>query len=499
MVEWALRHGNAIVLFLVVALGAFLRVFQIGDESLWLDEGLALFHARRSPGELWTSLQHDVHAPPYFLALKLWIALFGSAEASVRSLSAVAGVVGIVAVFVLGRDIAGRKVGLAAAALIAVSPFHVYYSQEARQYALFFLFAVLSMHGFWRAVVRRGASAWYAYYIVATVSMLYLHFNGVFLVFGQAVYVLARALLSGVTKVEFRRLVAGWAFGLVILIPLGVLTYHQISGFGQEALFSRVPEPGAETLWATLKLFSGDDGVGLRDGLGPLTFLFAGVLLLGLWQRRAVGAIELENEAGSARSGDRAAAMMLITWAAAAVLAPFVVSMVSENVYRYKTAIPSLGAVVLLVALGTMALRPRALRWAVLLLLLALPAPVLAKQFATNTKEGWREATRFVEARARPGATIVVDTPGISQVMSYYQRRSDLKIVKVNDHVLEDLGEAVEDATDLWLIFSHQSLPPEAVLKEANRAYRGSESEGERGRDWTGKRFRRIAIVRLLR
>jgi uncharacterized membrane protein len=86
----------------------------------------------------------DFHPPFYYFALKTWIDVFGANEVGARSLSIILGLATIFVVYLIGKTIKNRKVGLLSAALLATSGLHVYYSQEARMYILStFLVALL--------------------------------------------------------------------------------------------------------------------------------------------------------------------------------------------------------------------------------------------------------------------------------------------------------------------------------------------------------------------
>ncbi len=127
------RHAPIIV---ILALAAALRLFQIGAQSLWYDEGNSARIAERSLALIIAGAAGDIHPPLYYMLLKVWRAIFGESEAALRSLSAAFGVGAVAFAYAAGRDLFGRPTGLIAAALLAVAPFAVYYGQEARMYAM---------------------------------------------------------------------------------------------------------------------------------------------------------------------------------------------------------------------------------------------------------------------------------------------------------------------------------------------------------------------------
>src|SRR5207249_1779294 len=136
------------VLLAAIAVAAFLRFDQLGAPSYWLDEilgdQLATHHAATAPWWRWiTGLEHE-HGPLYY-ATQLAARVAGHDEWSGRLPAALFGLAAIPLVFFAGRELGGWAAGIAAAIVLAVSPLYVYYSREARPYALLMLLAALML------------------------------------------------------------------------------------------------------------------------------------------------------------------------------------------------------------------------------------------------------------------------------------------------------------------------------------------------------------------
>jgi mannosyltransferase len=155
---------------LVVALA--LRVWGLQAQSFTMDEVSELRIAKESPAAI--IVESDGFPPFYHLLLHRWLPVFGG-DSSARWLSVVCGLVTVWAMWRLGRLIGGTAVGLIAAALLATSPIHVYYSQEARAYALFFLLAVIAIWLFLRARSSDTPRDW-TWFGAASVLGLYTHY-----------------------------------------------------------------------------------------------------------------------------------------------------------------------------------------------------------------------------------------------------------------------------------------------------------------------------------
>jgi mannosyltransferase len=142
------QRATPFLLLAIVALGGFLRFYQIGSKGLWLDESFSVWLGWQPVGEILSWLVNiDQHPPLYYTLLHLWMAL-GDDAAAVRALSALLGTLTIPVVYLLSRRLADDddKVGLLAALILAVSPFHVRFAQEARMYTLLTLNVSLALY-----------------------------------------------------------------------------------------------------------------------------------------------------------------------------------------------------------------------------------------------------------------------------------------------------------------------------------------------------------------
>lgn len=199
------RRGSstlyAAALAAVLVLAAFLRFYDLGEESLWEDElmSLSFVSAEDARGVVEFVHTSDVHPPLYYLVLHYSRALFGESEAALRLPSVVAGLLAVGVVYLLGRRLYSRAEGLAAALLVAVAWWPVYYSQDARSYSLLLLLSALSAFFWWgcfgRLEERPGRlPPWEAVgYVASAAALCYTHYFGVLLVALQGATLLALA------------------------------------------------------------------------------------------------------------------------------------------------------------------------------------------------------------------------------------------------------------------------------------------------------------------
>lgn len=161
----ALGRGERIGLVVLTLLAFWLRWHGLADEPLWFDELLTWRRAAAPPAALVADAFAGAHYPLYFLVAAGARALLGDSVVALRAPSVLFGTLAVPLAFLVGRDLAGRTAGLAAAVLLALSPFAVTYAQEARPYAMAMLLVLLALHGQVRLAVRPAPrlGAWAAW------------------------------------------------------------------------------------------------------------------------------------------------------------------------------------------------------------------------------------------------------------------------------------------------------------------------------------------------
>ncbi len=135
---------SALALIIVLA-ALYLRVHNLGTQSLWNDEGNSFVQATRSFADIAANAARDIHPPGYYMLLAVWRQLTGDTEFALRSLSAFASVLTVAFTYAIGRRLFGAFAGLVAALFVTLNTFNIYYAQEARMYALLALWSAASL------------------------------------------------------------------------------------------------------------------------------------------------------------------------------------------------------------------------------------------------------------------------------------------------------------------------------------------------------------------
>jgi mannosyltransferase len=175
----------------LTALGLAVRFASLGVQSYHHDEVITAM--RVIPGSFTEMLGEvkgsESNPPLYYVLAWGWAKAFGTGEVGLRSLTALFGAATVPVAFLIGRELASNRAGLIGAALVAVSPMLIWYSQEARSYALLVFFGALALLFFVRAL-RTGDGRDLGLWALASALALCSHYFAVFAVAIEAVWLL---------------------------------------------------------------------------------------------------------------------------------------------------------------------------------------------------------------------------------------------------------------------------------------------------------------------
>lgn len=188
----ALAPNKAI--WLIVLIGGLLRFYRFDALSLWVDEGLSVLF-QRLPWDtvLGFNGAYDTHPPLYYVLSKAaaWVAPELTAG---RLVSVIAGTLTLPILYALARRLIGGWGGLIATSVLAISPLHIWYSQEARPYAVALLAVALSFLAL-IACFQAPNWRWAALYGLAISFSLYTDLSTLYAIAPQGIvliYMLAK-------------------------------------------------------------------------------------------------------------------------------------------------------------------------------------------------------------------------------------------------------------------------------------------------------------------
>lgn len=354
----------------VLLLALALRLGRLPFQPLWADEGYSVYFAGLDMWSLIQATAADIHPPLYYFLLKGWMALFGAGDFGLRLLSVCLGVATVAFGYALAARLAGPRVAVLASLLLAVSPFHVYYSQEVRMYALACLLAVAStlfmrrvLDGWLPAEENADAAApssvnggllALVLYIITTTLALYSLYYAVFIPVAQTLFALA---VLG----RRWRLVARWlalqGVLVVLYLPWATLAFDALTRYvaGKVAIESYA---ALDPLTFAMQVFA---ALALGVPSAGRAWLSLGALpVIGLAVLGALGLPRGNDDEGGGKRASRDARLL----AATLVLAPVVLGYLVNLLWPFSPTgfqrlfLFCLPFFTILVALGVLRLIP---------------------------------------------------------------------------------------------------------------------------------------------
>lgn len=233
------------MIYLVLFLALILRLFNL-NQSLWLDEAINVV-AAKSYGlkELITQYSlGDYHPPLFHPFLWLWIKIFGSSEIAVRLPSVIFGCLTVWFTYLIAEEIISKRhpefisgsfvnspqksikmpkqvrhdelkvknIPLIAAFFMAIAPYNIYFSQEARMYALEGFLGTAAIYFFFRILKKDSFFNWAGYTIFITLA-IYIDYFGFFIPLVPLVFLLTK-------KTKGLKLLKGWLISTFISVIL---------------------------------------------------------------------------------------------------------------------------------------------------------------------------------------------------------------------------------------------------------------------------------------
>jgi mannosyltransferase len=468
------------VVVVLMLLAAGLRLYGIGRQSLWVDEGYTAYLARLTPVGYVENVLHTVRnilPPLYFALLHYWTALVGSSETTLRLPSAVAGVLAVPVLYALVSRCFDRTAGLLAATALTLSVFHLHYSQEARMYELLALLSLVSLYLLVR-LVQQGRPWQLVALAVTDALVVYTHHYGVLLLVAEGAWIGLLAVGGDLPKGIGRRWLVSRVVLAVLVLPWVLIFVDQVHKVSE---YPWLPPTTARSVYDVLVYFAGT----------PWCLAALGVLALaGLPARRGLPGRLLARRGLTA--DDRGYLLLWLAFVLPLGLA-FGYSVTVSPVFGQKYLIASAAAFLALAAVGARELPGRVFPAVALLAALAVATPQALHEYRDVTKEQWREATAYVESGAVPGDLVLFNAGyGLQNGYGFYARRTDLVTTAFpvgsgefatlpTPDQLAGLARLVAGHPHAWIVYSQS---PDHAASIAERL--ASLSTGGECRDFVG-------------
>jgi mannosyltransferase len=432
------QRPEELSMLLLCLAALLLRLWKIGDESLWQDEGFSVYISRFSIPFILQSLSYEFHPPLYYAILHFCLS-FADSEAWIRGISVAAGVLTIPCIYYLGKELLSAKAGLISAFLLAFSPLHIEYCREARPYSLFCFLFTLSMLLFIRTM-NTGRDRTIVLYCVATLAAVWTEFTGLFLLPIQAFVLLARK-----EKLERR-----WVSILAIITFLSAPVIW--------AFFARLLDLRTKLFWIPRQ-------TPMQDIMQIMDAFMTGSGARSYW----VALMLLPPIMWLIFSRFRLCRDVTIMW----LLLPNLVFMLLSfwrPLFLVRQLLFTLPPFLLLMGGGMALLLQEKKKAAALLLLAALLIPAalgLGSLYGSLHKENWRALAAAVKEKGRAGDGMLFASEYPSYVFRYYYRNMHgTPAYRSLDHEADDrmLRCCLDGLERVWVVAYLKHDPDPAIV-----------------------------------
>ena len=397
------------ILLLILAAAAALRLHEIDRLSFWFDESASVHFGRLDPLDMWG---RDTHPPLYYLLIHFWL-LGGDSETWLRLLSLLFSLGTLVGTYFAGRTLGGARVGLVAAALLALAGFELRFAQEARMYAMLGCAAAWALSGLMpllldpKSAFAPAARRHWRNYVLGSVLAVWSHNMGFLWPVATTVAVLPVFWPEATRRQLALRWLKANLIVVVLWLPYWPWLLHQagvvLSGF-------HLKQPSLNRLADDLSWIY----FGIRKPAEAWQFAGIALGVVAL----ALGVLALRRRIG--------AALLLL------MVVPVLVSLATavwQPLYANRTLLWIAQPAVLVAACGLDWLWRRngrllpALTLALLLALLAVRGVAAWNYTYDREKADWRGVMEKLLAEETPGAVVVL-SPGFEDLSwDYYVRR----------------------------------------------------------------------------
>lgn len=423
------------ILLIILSAGVFLRAYHLEDKSYGLDEEFSVRYASLTPGEIIRNVEHEPHPPLYYLILHFWIKIGGDSELMVRLLSSLFGVIAIFIMYRLGELLFNKETGIFASLILALSTTHIIHSQEARMYSLLAMLTLLSMY-FLVKIMNEKRIVFVIFYLISTLSLLYTHIYGLFILLMQNLYIVILHLRAKEKPdISLKQWMGIQLLTITAFIPwFWGLLKQMGAAFGK---ISWLTSPPLSDLFNTLLWHSSYNPVTLA--------LFASLSLYTIlnWKRSG------KHISLTVRQSENN--LLLALWLFIPILVPYALSKLIVPIYSSRYTVSSSLAFYLLTARGMNRVKNNYKKGlAAAIIILAMPS-LLYHFYFEKTAEPWGDVAGFVDSHAIENDTVIVEPAYARNSFERYSARDDVPVFNGRGNITGGNGRR-------WLVLRYKDL-----------------------------------------
>lgn len=434
----------------ILTIGAFLRLFHLGTKGLWGDEIWTAEWSRPDILHIFTHLSRPPDMPLMYAIVHISL-LLGQSEFWVRLPLALFGILSIYFIYLVSQMMTRENtVALISSYMLAISPFHIWYSQEARYYSIWIALTLAASFYLLVALDEMTHIApWTAFAVIGVLS-IYTHLLSFWIILGYLLFSIMilihdiktkRNFYTSRTKREVVLLATSFLGIICFSIPAIISVIHTletgVSPMGQSlASFTLSPKIpvflNKRFLWNFIIYLNG--GKTLTYVLLPLFALGA----FSLWKRH------------------RRALLLSITIFITPILTSFFINFV--HFFNYRYFIFMLPFYLIIVAEGIVgiprilnhfsrpSLNERLLIIIAIFVVSALSVTPLKLLYSQGKVNDWRAIASYISSHAKPGAVVLTEKWG-APALKHYLHRRDIKILAA-----KNVEEKIINGKDNWFI-----------------------------------------------
>lgn len=437
---------NNYLLIIILLISFILRVYRLDYQSLWVDEIFTYIASKptNSFAEIYQIIKSDgPHPPLYYYLVKITFHILGYTSFSLRFLSVVLGVLGIFAIYLLGKIINGKKLGLIIATLLCFNPFHIEYSQEGRMYSLLILVTILSFYYLIKYLQNRNTKS-FIFYCLFSFLMIYTHLYGVFTLVAQ--YVIYAIFLFYTEREKIKNYIVNLVLGGIFL----AIVYIPVFNFlikNKDRNDSWIPIPTNDFLYQLIR-----DLFGKSDLIVSLVILFITYILYKSFEKK--NAIKTEP----ITKNHSVIAFICILWILISILIPYYISIIKIPILVSRYVIHILPAILVLIGLSLQNISNDLMRKLMFSLIIVLSINqlfLIEKYYFKVNKSQFREISNYIIQNQNSRNDEYVSSLGI-YYDAYLENQLNRKFIQNNlDEYITKIINKDEKIKPFWYADGH--------------------------------------------
>jgi len=356
-------------------------------------------------------LQDWVHPPLYHFLARGWVYLFGISDLSGRLISMTFGVLSIPLIYWLGKQIAGSKTGFFSAALMALSPIHIFHSQYGRHYSLFVFSVMLSMAGFLKVYDQPSHRKYRIFYCISSILLVYTHYFGWLIVFCQLVFFL-------IGRFTF---IKQWAMPQAVIcfsyVPWIYIVSRYISkthsNYHLPTHFDWIEPPSYLEPLNALSIFNGSIPVSHQGKMSILLFGFIALLSLKNLFRKDIKKIQ-------------DSILFLFSCVVVPFILVFVVSRTVKPIWITRAMLLSIPSYYLLISIGGQQVKSKMFSYILMLIPLIWMGISAMFHVRSDHRMPYENIASYLEIESGRGVPILVESTYLMNPLFHYYKGSGI-------------------------------------------------------------------------